>query len=105
MAENMVFMDTGVFTGIVEDIRGAGSEFMPIESPLEGAKVLCGTTGGCKMYNILEQMYRTDHLYSTAASGSLPNALLKVRDGMIAVDHAASESLTVKVENRGGIKK
>ena len=95
MAEDRVFMDTEIFTGIVEDIRGIASELKLTESSLDGAEAVCGITGGCKMRNILEEMYRTDFLYNKVASVSLPDALLKIRDGMIAVDHAASESLTV----------
>lgn len=107
MAEEKIFMDIGIFTGIVEDIRSAASELKLTESPLDGAEAVCGITGGCKMYNILEEMYRTDYLYNKVASESLPNALLKVRDGLIAVDHAASESLTVNKGNGnlGGTKK
>ena len=107
MAENKVFMDTGIFTGIVEDMRGAAAELTIADSPLAGAEAFCGITGGCKMYNILEEMYRTDYFYNKVASVSLPNALFKVRDGMISVDHAASESLTVNIAhgNIGGTKK
>ena len=105
MAEDKVFMDTGIFTGIVEDMRGAAAELTITDSPLAGAEAFCGITGGCKMYNILEEMYRTDFLYNTVASGSLPNALLKIRDGMIAVDNAMSESLSVNKGNLGGAKK
>lgn len=105
MSDKKVFMDTGIFTGIVEDIRGAASELKLKDSSLEKAEAMCGITGGCKMYNILEEMYRTDFLYNTVASGSLPNALLKIRDGMIAVDNAMSESLSVNKGNLGGAKK
>ena len=49
MSDKKVFMDTGIFTGIVEDIRGAASELKLKDSSLEKAEAMCGITGGCKI--------------------------------------------------------
>ena len=93
--ERSVFMDTVVFTDIVNDMQGAASECVLLDAPLDEAKDLCGTTAGCKLYNVLEETYRTVYVHRMVASGELPTALLKLRDSMIKTDDALSKSLNI----------
>lgn len=103
--EDKVLMDTNVFTGIVENIRGAASYCVMSEDPLQKLDAWEGISAGRKMNEILKQFYKATELYRAEASESLPRALLTLRDGMIAVDKEASENLTVeKVTASGGGK-
>ena len=105
MAENMVFMDTGVFTGIVEDIRGAASECVFSDSALKQADRLDTFNAGRKIHQLLKEIYKTDEMYRHESSESLPRAFLTMRDSMIAIDKAAADNLTVERVNVGGMKK
>ena len=96
MAEKSIIMDTNVFTGIVNEIQGTASDCVQSETPLDEANYICGTAAGCKLYNALEEINRATYLHGAVASNELPDALLKLRDSMIAVDDALSKSLTVK---------
>ena len=105
MAENKVFMDTGVFTGIVEDIRGAASECVFSDSALKQADRLDTFNAGRKIHQLLKEIHKTDEMYRQEASESLPHAFLTLRDSMIAIDNAAANNLTVEKINVGGMKK
>jgi len=96
MAEKSIFMDTNVFTDIVNDIQGTASECVFSEAILDEAKNICGTISQAKLYNALEEIHRATYLHEAVASTELPTALLKLRDSMIAVDDALSKNLTVK---------
>ena len=95
MAENKVFMDTNVFTDIVENIRGAASYCVMSEDPLQELDAWEGISAGRKMNEILKQFYKATELYRAEASESLPRALLTLRDGMIAVDKDAVKGVLV----------
>ena len=105
MAENKVFMDTRVFTGIVEDIRGAASECVFPNNALNQAGRLDTFKAGRRMHELLKKIHKTDEMYRREASESLPHAFLTMRDSMIAIDKAAADSLTVEKVNVGGMKK
>lgn len=94
--EDKVFMDTGVFTDIVEDIRGAASECVFPDNALRQANRIGTFNAGRKMQEILKEIHKTDEMYRREASESLPTAFLKMRDSMIAIDDACANSLTVE---------
>ena len=94
--EQIVFMDTGVFTGIVENIREAAFDCVFPERALNSLSAWEGTDAGKEIIALIKEVYRLTELYRTEASEALPNALLTLRDGMIAVDEEASNSLTVE---------
>ena len=101
--ENSVFMDTGVFTGIVDDIGGAASACVLSDEPLAKADFLDNSDVGKELHALLKEAYKMTELHRTETSESLPRALLKLRDSMIAVDDALSKSLVV--ESLGGDKR
>lgn len=105
MAENKVFMDTGVFTGIVEDIRGAATECVFPDSTLNHAGRLDTFNAGRKMHELLKEIHKTDEMYRRESAEALPHAFLTMRDSMIAIDNAAANNLTVEKVNVGGMKK
>lgn len=94
--EDKVFMDTGVFTDIVADIRGAASECVFPDNALRQANRIGTFNAGRKMQEILKEIHKTDEMYRREASESLPTAFLKMRDSMIAIDDACANSLTVE---------
>ena len=59
MEENSVFMDTNVFTDIVENIRGAAAYSTLSEEPLQKLDAWEGISAGRKMTEILKQFYKT----------------------------------------------
>ena len=96
MAENKIAMDTGVFTGIVDDIRGAASDCVLPQRSLNSISAWEGTDVGEDIMALIKDVHRTAELYRTEASVALPNAICTLRDSMIAVDKEVSESLTVE---------
>ncbi len=105
MAENSVFMDTNVFSNIVDGINGAASECVFPDSALNQADRLDTFTAGRKIHELLLAIHKTDELYRSESSESLPHGFLTMRDSMIAIDKASAESLTVEKVNIGGLKK
>lgn len=103
MAEKEVFMDTTIFTGIVDDIRGAASSCILKSEPLTKADFLDDTDVGRELHSLLQEAYKMTELHRTEASETLPCALSKLRDSMIAVDDALSKNLVV--ESSGGSKR
>lgn len=103
MAEKEVFMDTNIFTGILDDIKGAASACILKDEPLAKADFLDDTDVGREFHSLLQEAYEMTDLHSKEASESLPRALSKLRDSMIAVDDALSKSLVV--ESPGGNKR
>lgn len=103
MAEKEVFMDTGIFTGIVDDIRGAASSCILKTEPLTKADFLDDTDVGRELHSLLQEAYKMTELHRTESSEALPCALSKFRDSMIAVDDALSKNLVV--ESSGGSKR
>lgn len=95
MSKDEVFMDTKVFTDIVEGIREAASNCVLSEEPLKMADCLDGFSAGREIHAVLKEVYKSAELYRHEASESLPRALLTLRDSMIAVDEEVSKSLTV----------
>ena len=96
MAENKVFMDTGVFTGIVNDIKSAGEGLALSEGPQANLSALETLAVGREIIETLEQVYKNTDVYRLEVSQSLPKGLLTLRDSMINVDKAVSESLSVE---------
>ncbi len=103
MAEKEVFMDTGIFTGIVDDIRGAASSCILKTEQFTKADFLDDTDVGRELHSLLQEAYKMTELHRTEASEALPCALSKLRDSMIAVDDALSKNLVV--ESSGGDKR
>ena len=102
MAERDIFMDTNVFTGIVGDIQSAAENLVLSDNALKNTSCLEGFNAGRQIIEALKSVHTSADLYRQEASISLPRALYTVRDSMIAVDNAASESLTVETKNAGG---
>ena len=96
MAEDKVFMDTGVFTGIVNDIKSAGEGLVLSEEPQADLSALETLSVGREIIETLEQVYKNTDVYRLEVSQSLPKGLLTLRDSMINVDKAVSESLSVE---------
>ncbi len=103
MSDNSVFMDTIVFTGIVDGIGGAASYCRLEGSLLENAKAWEGTAVGQHMNKILKRAYKTSHLYKAESAEVLPKAFLTLRDGMINVDDVASKSIVINNADTGGV--
>ena len=99
-AEKEVFMDTNVFTNIVDNIQSAAASCVLSDEPLGIMNVMEGTDVGRKMNEILKKVYKTQDLYRHETADSLPRALLTLRDSMIEQDKIISDSLTV--EKTGG---
>ena len=57
MAEDKVFMDTNVFTGIVNDIRNAADSLVLSEEPLSKTSALETFAAGREIIETLEQVY------------------------------------------------
>ena len=93
MAEKMVFMDTGVFTGIVEDIRGAASECVFPDSALKQADRLDTFNAGRKMHQLLQLIHETDELYRQESAGSLPHGFLTMRDSRSNLGRQVAEEI------------
>ena len=102
MVERKVFMDTNVFTGIVGDIQSAADNLVLSDRALKNTSCLEGFTAGRQIIGALKSVHISADLYRQEASISLPRALYTLRDSMIEVDKAASESLTVETKNAGG---
>lgn len=102
MAEKEVFMDTKIFTGIVNDIRGAASSCMLKTEALAKADFLDDTDVGRELHSLLQEAHKMTELHRTESSEALPRALSTLRDSMITVDDALSKSLVV--ESPGGEK-
>lgn len=103
MVENMVFMDTGVFTGIVEDIRGAADNLVLSDNALKNSDCLNGFPAGVEILETLKEVHTTSKIYRYEAAVALPKGLLTLRDSMIEVDESVSRSLRVE-KTSGGVK-
>ena len=100
MAENSIYMDTNVFTDIVEKIRSTSANCVLSDGPLSKLNVFEGTNVGREMNEILKLYYKATDTYRREASESLPRALLTIRDSMIEQDGILSEGLTVETQRR-----
>ena len=100
MADRSVYIDTNVFTDIVENIRNTTANCILSDEPLSKLDVFNGTDIGCEMNDILELFYKATGAYRHEASESLPRALLSIRDSMIEQDKILSEGLTVDTHRR-----
>ena len=106
MADRSVYMDTNIFTGIVGDIRGSAYECTFPENALQQAPQLETFSAGRKMHKILKELHKTNEVYREESSVTLPSAFLKMRDSMIAIDKALSESIVVDSSggDKGGVR-
>jgi hypothetical protein len=96
VAENKVFMDTGMFTGIVNDIKSAGESLVLSEEPQANLSALETLAVGREIIETLEQVYKNTDVYRLEVSQSLPKGLLTLRDSMINVDKTLSEGISVE---------
>ena len=96
MAGKEVFIDTNIFTNIVNDIQNAATGCVLSDEPLGNMDVMAGTDAGRKMNEILKKVYKTQDAYRHETSDSLPRALRTLRDSMIEQDKIISDSLTAE---------
>ena len=96
MAGKEVFIDTNIFTNIVDDIQNAAAGCVLSDEPLGNMDVMAGTDAGRKMNEILKKVYKTQDAYRHETSDSLPRALRTLRDSMIEQDKIISDSLTAE---------
>ena len=97
--ENKVIMDTNVFTEITTRIKNNASNCIFSDELLRKTDIWNDTSTGRKMNELLKSFYKMSGTYRLEASGSLPWALLTLRDSMIEVDKKVSESLVVERMN------
>lgn len=100
MANKDVYMDTRVFTDIVNRIGVASSKCVLSADPLSKTDIFEETSVGKEMNEILKLYYKSTEVYRNETSDSLPRALLKVRDSMIEQDKILSEGLTIEKNRR-----
>ena len=94
--ENEVYMDTKVFTGIVNSIGRAGSECVFLEDSRSRANAAWeGTDVGKEIIEILEQLHKTVKDYREETSEAFPKGFLTLRDGLLNVDERVSKSLDI----------
>ena len=103
MAEDKVFMDTNVFTGIVNDINNAADHLVLSDSALNSSDCLEEFPAGVEILESLREVHTTSKLYRYEAAVALPKGLLTLRDSMIEVDREVSESLRVE-KTSGGMR-
>ena len=96
MAGKEVFIDTNIFTNIVDDIQNAAVGSVLSDEPLGNMEVMAGTDAGRKMNEILKKVYKTQDAYRHETSDSLPRALRTLRDSMVEQDKIISDSLTAE---------
>ena len=99
MAEDKVMMNTNVFTEITAGIKNNASNCIFSDELLRKTDIWNDTATGRKMNEILRSFYKKSDTYRIEASGSLPWALLTLRDSMIEIDKKVSESLVVERVN------
>ena len=100
MARKSVYMDTNVFTDIVEDIGNMTAKGVFSEDALSKTSVFEKTDVGREMNEILKLFYKSTEVYRHESSESLPRALLTLRDSLIEQDRILSEGLEVDIRRR-----
>ncbi|RKM55663.1 hypothetical protein D6853_08900 [Butyrivibrio sp. X503] len=98
MSENKVFMDTNVFTEIVDSIGTSASNCVLSDSVLNNKEIWDNLAVGKKMTKLLKDVVKSSKAYNAESAVVLPTAFIKLRDSMIRVDKVASESLEVDVD-------
>ncbi|MBR4831303.1 MAG: hypothetical protein IKZ97_01590 [Butyrivibrio sp.] len=97
MPNKEVFMDTNVFTEIVNNIQLSASGCVLKNNSLnKTVTALPGTDVGLEITEILKQLHSTAHTYRAESSQALTPALLTIRDGLINTDESLSKSLEVE---------
>ena len=92
-----VFMDTNVFTGIVNNIQLSASGCVLKNNSLNKASTaMAGTDVGLAITETLKQLHSTTQIDRFESAQALPTALLTIRDGMINTDESLSKSLEVE---------
>ena len=106
MGNKSVFMDTNIFSSIVEDIRGSAIDCAFPCNALSQAPHLDTFSAGRSMHEDQKTIHETDEVYRSESSEALPGGFLKMKDSMLAVDKAASEALVVNGTNNadGGVR-
>ena len=100
MADNKVFMDTNIFTEVVNSIGISASNCVLSKSVLDKVDTWDNTAVGKKMTKLLKDVLNSSKVYKDEAGMTLPASFLKMRDSMINVDNAAASSLKVDVNKR-----
>ena len=100
MANKDVYMDTRVFTDIVNRIGGTSAKCILSTEPLGKTNVFEETKVGHEMNEILKLYYKSTEVYRNESSNSLPRALITLRDGIIEQDRILSEGLVVEKTRR-----
>ncbi|RKM58012.1 hypothetical protein D6853_00270 [Butyrivibrio sp. X503] len=101
MSDHSLYIDTFVYTGIVNEIKNKASSCQLAEKPLESIKTWGGTDVGKIMKEVLDSVYATEELYKKQSSYSLPAALFKLRDSVVNTDKALSKSIKVEQDSNG----
>ena len=101
--EDKVFMDTRVFTGIVENIRNAADHLVLSDSALNSSEFLEEFPAGVEILEALREVHETSKLYRYESAVALPKGLLTLRDSLIEVDESVSRSLKVE-KTSGGMR-
>ncbi len=96
--DNGIFMDTTVFTDIVNNIANAASVCRPEIENIFAAEKTLGTETMKLLSKCSEEVYETSVLFSAQAGEALPFALGTLRDSMILQDKLASEAIEVNIK-------
>ncbi|AOZ97287.1 MAG: hypothetical protein E7304_01295 [Butyrivibrio sp.] len=99
---NGVYMDTRVFTEIVDEVRDTANMCEFSEEPLSKISAWEGTNSGHYMNKILEQVYMLASMYRQEATETLPNGLFTLRDTLIEQDKIIAGSIDGQVITNGG---
>lgn len=101
MSDKSLYIDTFMYTGIVNDIKSKAALCNLSGQPLVSVKAWDNTDIGVKMKEVLNSVYATEVLYKSQSSQSLPTALFKLRDSITSLDKTLSDSLKVDSDNNG----
>ena len=100
MSENKVFMDSNVFTEIVESFGTSASTCVLSDAVLNNVKTWDNTAVGKKMTKLLKDVLQSSKAYNAESAVPLPPAYIKMRDSMINVDKEAASSIKVETSKR-----
>ncbi len=101
MSDKSLYIDTFMYTGIVNEIKSKAAACNLSEKPLDSVKAWDNTDIGVKMKEVLNSVYATEVIYKSQSSQSLPAALFKLRDSITSLDKTLSDSLKVDSDNNG----
>ena len=95
MPNSEMYIDTKVFTDIVNNIGTSASDCILSGDALDEVKVWRDTDVGKKMEQILGKVYLATDEYRTLSAMTLTTANNKIRDSINKVDETLSKSVSV----------